>query len=178
VLLQRAVTPGNAYEGRLLERDLASILEEVNPTIVLAPSPHDAHPDHRGTALLSMRVMSKRGGLDRVHYWIVHGGAEWPTPRALLPELPQTVPPRGRGMEWEFVALDEKAREAKQRALAAHRSPRQVMARVMDSHVRATELFAHTPGLPNEMFCLQMECITVQASGVPAPVVIAEPARL
>jgi LmbE family N-acetylglucosaminyl deacetylase len=158
VILERAVTPGSAYEGRLLERDLAWIVDRVDPTIVLAPSPRDAHPDHRGAGLMSMRVMSERGGLDRVHYWIVHGGHAWPAPRALRPELPQTIPPRGRGMDWEFVALDEQALAAKRRALEAHLSPRRAMGRVMDSHVRATELFARTPGAPQEIFCLQGAC--------------------
>jgi LmbE family N-acetylglucosaminyl deacetylase len=158
VILERAVAPGSAYEGQWLERDLASIVERVNPTIVLAPSPRDSHPDHRGAGLLSMRVMSERGSLDRVHYWIVHGGHAWPAPRALRPQLPQTIPPRGRGMDWEFVALDELALAAKRRAVDAHLSPRRAMAHVMDSHVRATELFARTPGSPREIFCLQGAC--------------------
>lgn len=178
VLLERAVTPGSAYEGRLLERDLAWIIEQVNPTIVLAPSPRDAHPDHRGAGLLSMRVMSERGGLDRVHYWIVHGGPAWPAPRALRPELPQTIPPRGRGMDWEFVALDEQAREAKRRALDAHLSPRRAMPRVLDSHVRATELFARTPGTPNEVFCLQRVCVAANPSGLPVAADMFDLARL
>jgi LmbE family N-acetylglucosaminyl deacetylase len=162
VLLEDAVTPGSAYEGRLLERDLTGIVERVNPTIVLAPSPLDAHPDHRGAGLLSMRVMSELGHLDRIHYWIVHGGPAWPTPRALRPDLPQTVPPRGHSMVWEFVDLDAQARTVKQKAIDAHLSPRRMMARVMDSHVRATEIFARTPGAPREIFCLQKSCIAAQ----------------
>jgi LmbE family N-acetylglucosaminyl deacetylase len=152
VMLDEAVTPGGAYEGRQIERDLASIVEQVDPTIVFAPSPRDLHPDHRAAGLLSMRVMSERGSLDRVRYWIVHGGHDWPLPRASRPDLPQTVPPRGRGMTWQFVALDAQACATKQRALAAHLIPMQAMARILDSHVRATELFALTPGLPQEDF--------------------------
>lgn len=178
VLLERAVTPGGAYEGRMLERDLAWIVGQVSPTIVLAPSPRDAHPDHRGAGLLSMRVMSERGDLDRVRYWIVHGGRAWPSPRALRPELPQTIPPRGRSMDWEFVALDAQARASKRRALDAHVSPRRAMARTMDSHIRATELFARTPGTPHETFCLQNACIAGHSSALPSPSNTVESARL
>jgi LmbE family N-acetylglucosaminyl deacetylase len=152
VLLDEAVTPGAAYEGRQIEHDLASIVQQVDPTLVFAPSPRDLHPDHRAAGLLSMRVMSERGSLDRLRYWIVHGGHDWPQPRASRPDLPQTIPPRGRGMTWQFVALDAEACATKQHALDAHSIPMQAMARVLDSHVRSSEIFALTPGLPQEDF--------------------------
>ena len=68
---------------------------ESRPTLVLAPSPYDAHPDHRASGILAMRIFGTRGEIDRVNYWIVHGGRAWPTPRGLHPALPQTPPPRG-----------------------------------------------------------------------------------
>ena len=153
VYLPEAFAPGSAYEGQNLERDLARVVQEVHPTLVLAPSPQDAHPDHRGTGLMTLRVMSARGELDRVRYWIVHGGRGWPRPRALRPDLPQTPPPRGAGMEWEYVPLDSAARETKRRAIQAHASQMKVMGRIMISYVRATELYARVPAPQIDAYC-------------------------
>src|SRR4051812_36299619 len=50
-----AITPGAAFDGENLERDFLRVLELVKPTLVLAPSPQDTHPDHRGTGILAWR---------------------------------------------------------------------------------------------------------------------------
>lgn len=147
-----AVHPGATYDGDDLERDFHSVLMRVNPTLVLAPSPQDTHPDHRGAGLLAWRAMKARGELHKIRFWIVHGGQGWPKPRAYRPDLPQTVPPRGAGMEWEQFPLDESARDAKLRAINSHASQIKVMGRVMHSHVRSLELYSRTP-LPPESTC-------------------------
>jgi LmbE family N-acetylglucosaminyl deacetylase len=148
VVYEDAVDPGAQYNGEDLVRDFMSVVERVRPTLVLAPSPQDTHPDHRGTGILAWRVMTSRGEQDRVRYWIVHGGHGWPTPRAYRPELVQTVPPRGIGMRWEQFALDEEAAKMKLGAVQSHRSQTKVMGRVMESYVRSIELFSRTPAPP------------------------------
>ena len=50
-----ALAPGAAYQGRNLARDLAAVLDRLRPTLVLAPTPLDAHPDHRAAGELVMR---------------------------------------------------------------------------------------------------------------------------
>jgi LmbE family N-acetylglucosaminyl deacetylase len=148
VVYEDAVDPGAKYDGDDLVRDFASVAERVKPTLVLAPSPQDTHPDHRGAGILAWRVMTDRGELDKVRYWIVHGGHGWPTPRAYRPELAQTVAPRGLGMQWEQFELDADAVTAKLNAIQAHQSQTKVMGRVMESYVRSMELFSSTPVPP------------------------------
>lgn len=142
---EQAVRPGAPYTGADMERDFAAVLDKVRPTLVLAPSPNDHHPDHRGAGILAMRGMQARNELDRVYYWIVHGGRQWPTPRSFEPGRLQTPPPRGAGMPWEQYIVDHEARETKQKALREHKSQIKVMGGVMMSYVRATELFSKDP---------------------------------
>jgi LmbE family N-acetylglucosaminyl deacetylase len=148
VVYEDAVDPGAEYDGEDLVRDFTSVVDRVKPTLVLAASPQDTHPDHRATGILAWRVMTARGEQERVRYWIVHGGHGWPTPRAYRPELAQTVAPRGIGMRWEQFALDPDATKAKLSAVQAHRSQTKVMGRVMESYVRSIELFSRTPAPP------------------------------
>jgi LmbE family N-acetylglucosaminyl deacetylase len=158
VIYQDALDPGAEYDGADLVRDFNTVLDRVKPTLVLAPSPQDTHPDHRGAGILAWRTMSARGQQDRVHYWIVHGGHGWPTPRAFHPELAQTIAPRGLGMRWEAFALDADAIEAKRRAVLAHESQVKVMGRVMQSYVRSTEIYSSTPVPPRSSCTQPMAC--------------------
>jgi LmbE family N-acetylglucosaminyl deacetylase len=85
VVYDGAVDPGAEYDGVDLERDFQRVLDQVKPTLVLAPSPQDTHPDHRGAGILAWRALSTRGELDNIRFWIVHGGRGWPKPRAYRP---------------------------------------------------------------------------------------------
>jgi LmbE family N-acetylglucosaminyl deacetylase len=69
-----AVFPGHPYSGVSLERDFAAVIERLRPTLVLAPSVRDSHPDHRAAGLLTLRAMAGRGELAAVRTWVVHGG--------------------------------------------------------------------------------------------------------
>jgi LmbE family N-acetylglucosaminyl deacetylase len=158
VVYDTAVNPGAAYDGEDLERDFQRVLDLVKPTLVLAPSPQDTHPDHRGAGILAWRALGARDELDKVRFWIVHGGEGWPKPRSHRPELEQTIAPRGLGMRWERLPLDADARDTKLRAIRAHRSQFAVMGRVMESHVRADELFSRTPIPPRSTCALPEPC--------------------
>jgi LmbE family N-acetylglucosaminyl deacetylase len=148
VVYEDAVDPGAPYLGENLVKDFNSVLDRVKPTLVLAPSPQDTHPDHRGTGLLVWRTMTARGEQDRVRYWIVHGGHEWPTPHGYHPDFDQTVAPRGLGMQWETFSLDSEAIQAKLLAVSAHQSQMKVMRRVMLSYVRSNEIYSSVPAPP------------------------------
>ena len=140
-----ALFPGHPYTGASLERDFRAVLKRVRPTLVLAPSPLDAHPDHRAAGILTLQVMSRRGELARVRYWIVHGGLDWPRPRGLSMALPLTPPPRGRGLDLLPFRLDA-AEEARQlEAVRAYHTQLTVMSGFLLSFVRRTELFATRP---------------------------------
>jgi LmbE family N-acetylglucosaminyl deacetylase len=158
VVYEDAVDPGAKYAGADLVRDFNTVLDRVKPTLVLAPSPQDTHPDHRGAGILAWRTMTARGQQDRVSYWIVHGGRGWPTPRGYHPELALTVAPRGLGMRWEAFALDAAALNAKRRAVLAHQSQVKVMGRMMQSYVRSTEIYSRVPVPPRSSCAHPVAC--------------------
>jgi LmbE family N-acetylglucosaminyl deacetylase len=138
---EQALFPGHPYTGQSLEKDFAAVLERVHPTLILAPSPEDSHPDHRASGLLSMRVLKQRGALSSVRYWIVHGEEGWPSPRGLYEGLPLT-PPRG-AEELAAISLPLTAQEESRKleAIAAHRTQMQVMSPFLLAFVRTDETY-------------------------------------
>jgi len=140
-----SVAAGHPYTGRSLERDFARVLDRVRPTLVLAPSPQDAHPDHRAAGILSMQVLSRRDQLQAIRYWIVHGGHEWPRPRGLHVNRPLPQPPRGRGLGLAAFALDAHEESDKLRAVRQYRTQMRVMSSFLLSFVRTDELYSSLP---------------------------------
>ena len=165
-----AVDPGAKYDGEDLERDFLRVLDMVKPTLVLAPSPQDTHPDHRGAGILAWRAMNSRNQADLIRFWIVHGGRGWPAPHGLRPQLPQVIAPRGLGMKWEQFALAPATRAVKLQAIGAHKTQTAVMKRVMESYVRANELFSRTAIPPRSVCTLPEPCepATPSTTGQPA----------
>lgn len=140
------VSEGAAYTGENLERDLKKVLDRVRPTLLLAPSPRDTHPDHHATAELARRVLGERAELDKVRYWVVHGGLEWPLPKGLHRDLPLEPPPAGRGLPWERLPLTPEWQQKKLEALRAHHSQMELLSRFMLAFVRTNELYSKRPG--------------------------------
>lgn len=149
-----ALAPGAAYQGQNLERDLLAVIGAVQPTLVLAPTPLDAHPDHRAAGELASRVLSARGEPDRAAWWIVHVSHHepfrhrWPTPRGLHPELPLDPPPRA-ALAWQVWPMDAAEERSKEQAIRAHHTQMEVMAPFLLAFVRRNELYAREP-LPEE----------------------------
>jgi len=141
----QTLSPGAAYTGENLERDFEKVLDVVKPTLVLAPSPRDAHPDHQAVAELALRVLGRRGELGHLRYWIVHGGLEWPLPKGLHENLPLEPPPRGRGLSWERLDLSAQEQMVKLEATRAHASQMKLLSRFMLAFIRQNELFSTTP---------------------------------
>ncbi|HEY6517300.1 MAG TPA: PIG-L family deacetylase [Steroidobacteraceae bacterium] len=133
------------YTGESLERDFGRVLDRVRPTLVLAPSPRDAHPDHRAAGILTLQVLSQRHQLDAARFWIVHGGTGWPSPRGLGTKLPLRGPPRGRDLG--LVAFDLEPREEadKLRAIRQYRTQLSVMSSFLLAFVRTNELYSVLP---------------------------------
>ncbi|HEY1888957.1 MAG TPA: PIG-L family deacetylase [Steroidobacteraceae bacterium] len=133
------------YTGESLERDLGRVLDRVRPTLVLAPSPRDAHPDHRAAGILTLQVLSRRHELDTARFWIVHGGTGWPNPRGLGMKLPLREPARGRDLG--LVAFDLEPREEadKLRAIHQYRTQLRVMSSFLLAFVRTNELYSSLP---------------------------------
>lgn len=136
----QALFPGHAYTGEWLERDFAAVLQRLRPTLILAPSPLDSHPDHRAAGLLSIAASAGSGA--GVRFWMVHGGEGWPSPRGLLPGLPLTPSPLGVSLEPAAFTLTPQEEDQKLTALKAYQTQMRVMEAFLTSFVRTTELFS------------------------------------
>ena len=141
-----ALYPGHPYTGEALERDLLAVLERVRPTLILAPSELDSHPDHRSVGRLTRRALARYAGTTAVRYWIVHGGEGWPSPRALLPGIPLTPAPRAPQPAPAAFELTLDEEDGKLGALGAYPTQLRVMAPFLLAFVRTNELFAAGAG--------------------------------
>lgn len=139
------IAAGHPYTGESLERDFARVLARIHPTLVLAPSPQDAHPDHRAAGILTLRVLSRRHELAAARFWIVHGGRYWPRPRGLRMQLPLLAPPRGRGLELAAFPLRPLEEADKLEAVRQYQTQMSVMSSFLLSFVRTNELYSPIP---------------------------------
>lgn len=137
-----ALFPGHAYTGASLERDFTAVLERVHPTLVLAPSPRDSHPDHRAAALLTLRALARRGELGTLRCWIVHGGEGWPSPRGLSPGLPLMRAPLLDGVALASFELTPAEEDLKLAAVRAYATQLTTLAPFLLAFVRTTESFS------------------------------------
>jgi LmbE family N-acetylglucosaminyl deacetylase len=136
---------GHPYSGESLERDFARVLDRVRPTLVLAPSPLDAHPDHRAAGIVTLQVLSRRHELAMARFWIVHGGALWPSPRGLRMKRPLTEPPRGRGLGLMAFELTPREEAGKLQAVRQYHTQLSVMSFFLLAFVRTNELYSWLP---------------------------------
>jgi LmbE family N-acetylglucosaminyl deacetylase len=148
VAFASAVTPSAPYEGRALDADLRKVIDRTAPTHVFVASPLDAHPDHSASGEFVMRILGERNQLDRIYYWIIHGGFDWPRPRGLHRQSDLVPPERARDLPWLRFELTDAEQDAKLAALAAHRSQMEIMKRFMNAFVRRNELFSRVPLAP------------------------------
>jgi LmbE family N-acetylglucosaminyl deacetylase len=139
-----AVSPGAAYTGANLERDLEHVIADFRPSQVLVAAPQDLHPDHRASAEFARRVLERRGELGELRYWIVHAW-HWPRPLGLEPDLPLLPPKAAAALEWQSLPLSEAERARKLAAIRDHRSQMAVMAPLMEAFVRSNEIFVAPP---------------------------------
>jgi LmbE family N-acetylglucosaminyl deacetylase len=131
-----------------LRHDFTAVLDRVQPTLILAPSPEDTHPDHAASGLLTIDALRHRGELGKARYWIVHGGEGWPSPRGLMQGIPLTMPPRGDGLAMLPFALTEVEESSKLQAVKAYHTQMNVMAPFLLAFVRTSELFSEIPVRP------------------------------
>jgi LmbE family N-acetylglucosaminyl deacetylase len=140
-----ALFPGHPYTGESLEHDLETILDRVRPTLVLAPSLDDAHPDHSATGKLVTRALLRRGEASKLHYWIVHAGEGWPSPRGYMPGIPLEMPATAAGLRLQPFTLTESEEVRELQAVNAYHTQMEVMAPFLLAFVRTSELFSAAP---------------------------------
>ncbi len=138
----RVLSPGARYLGRNLERDLGTIIDEFQPTLVLAAAPEDIHSDHAASGRFTLTILTARGLQDRLRYWVVHSGPDWPRPHGLHPELPLPPPTVAPHRDWQPFPLTDAEQQVKIAALGQHRTQWEVMAPYLRAFVRRNELFA------------------------------------
>ena len=142
-----AVFPGHPYTGKSLEQDFVALLDRLEPTLVLAPSVDDTHPDHAASGLLTFALLLSRGELSKGRFWIVHGREGWPSPRVYMPMIPLNAPlvkeaPGTRFEPFELTAAEE---ALKFQAVNAYHTQMQFMAPFLLTFVRTTELYSEMP---------------------------------
>jgi N-acetyl-1-D-myo-inositol-2-amino-2-deoxy-alpha-D-glucopyranoside deacetylase len=88
---------------RHLERTLSDAMEELDPTLVIAPSRYDLHPDHRAIAAFSSMALRKSSRAREVRTYVIHGAN-----------------PNGRVET--LLELTSSEQERKEHAILCHRS--------------------------------------------------------
>jgi LmbE family N-acetylglucosaminyl deacetylase len=160
-----AVSPQAPYEGRALDADLRKVIDITQPTYVFVASPLDAHPDHSASGEFVMRILGERNQLDRVYYWIIHGGFDWPRPRGLHRQNPLVPPERARDLPWLRFELTDAEQDDKLAALQAHHSQMEIMRSFLRAFVRRNELFTRVPLEPEA----PVPILTPETAGEPTP---------
>lgn len=145
VYVMGALTPGAPFTGQAFEADITRVLNRVKPDLVLAPAPQDFHSDHHTLSYIALQLMSRRAQADRLRYWVVHGGLEWPVPKGVHEGLALTEPPLANRLPWTRVDLSPEQRARKLEAVRAYHTQTAIEPRFMEAFVRANELLSSEP---------------------------------
>lgn len=160
VYLPGCRTPQAPYTRRALSADLSRLLDELRPDRVLSPSPQELHPEHASLGPLMRQLMTERGELDRLWFWVVHGGKEsvlsralflgskWPLPKEGAAALPLPPAPVARTMPWRRVDLTPGQQALKREAIRAHHSQFAVLGRFLAAYDRPNELLVAARDVP------------------------------
>jgi len=150
-----ALEPDVPYDGDDLRRELENIVDDVQPTIVVFPDPHDAHPDHRAAALFTMLALADWLGkgvkgpaaTPRLLAYLIHW-PNWPVDWSATParpaaaqaslELPAQLQREG---PVRVLTLTDAEVATKRAALAKHVTQQEEMPALLAAFVRRTEPF-------------------------------------
>ena len=151
--------PDTKFRGEDLTQELAAIVGQFRPTLVLVPRKEDQHPDHRAAWYFLVDAL---GDVRRVHSdfttdvltYIVHDNG-WP----FSDDGPALPPPPGVGSGvsgWIRVPLTPAEVRAKRSALQKYRTQVHAMAWFLDGFVRSNEIFSRpTPASTNVVLPLK-----------------------
>jgi len=150
-----ALEPDVPYDGDDLRRELENVVDDVQPTIVVFPDPHDVHPDHRATGLFTMLALADWLGkgvkgpaaAPRLLAYLIHW-PNWPVDWSAPPpgpaaaeaslELPQQLQREG---SVRVLTLTDAEVATKRAALAKHITQQEETPALLAAFVRRTEPF-------------------------------------
>jgi LmbE family N-acetylglucosaminyl deacetylase len=128
-----ALSPGAPYKLESLLTDLESLLENIQPDVVIAPDDQDHHPDHRAAAVLTARVLAETGLTPARLGYVIHARSQALTRAAASGKCECVVYPLGPETLKRKIAM-----------LASYRSQRRspyLHMLFMRSMVAAREIF-------------------------------------
>lgn len=159
---------GMAQDGRDLRDELAAIMADTKPTIIVFPDVMENDSDHAGLGMFALLAVSdwlehSKPPLPnpRLLAYLIHWERDWPPGAdADLPQnhaaeplyLPADLPLRGHERACLHLTLQEEA--GKQQALALYKTQQRAMAPFLAAFVHTTECFtelkpADTTGIDN-----------------------------
>ena len=139
-----ALFPDHPYTAASLEHDLETVIQRVAPTVILAPSASDTHPDHSATGRFVLRLLKRHHETSKTYYWIVHGGEGWPSPREYMAGIPLDLPPAGTGLPLRPFTLTTEEQARKHQAIETYRTQMSYMAPFLLAFARTSELYSPT----------------------------------
>lgn len=132
------------YTGQNLASDISNIIKIFSPTVIVAPSSDDSHPDHAATAQFVRRAVKDSN--QKVIYlsYLVHYN-RYPYPKGFHTDRYLMPPARliKFSDDWRSYNLDPETVKQKEGALSAYQSQLKdsLLKNIMESFLRRNELF-------------------------------------
>ncbi len=136
-----ALVPDVEYDADDLERELADVVRDFRPTLIILPHPADEHPDHCATYVLVRDALHRVGASARrpaLAAYLVHFDG-WPNPAGHDVRPPAAL---ARGVTWASFPLSAEEMHRKRAALDRYTTQMAMMAPYLLRFVRRNELFA------------------------------------
>jgi LmbE family N-acetylglucosaminyl deacetylase len=140
--------PQSVYAGADYLADLTSILESYRPDLIVYPNPQDVHPDHWGLNVFTRLALTLIQHNDPSYKpteltYLVHR-PDYPEIKGLKPQESLTPPDilYALSPDWYRLDLTPTDTALKGKAVQAYHSQLPLLHNLMESFVRANELFA------------------------------------
>lgn len=148
---------GTMYRGDDVIRELARLIQEFRPTLVVLPGSADEHPDHCATHLLVHQALASAVGAGspppRVLHYVIHY-PPWLSEQRVRAGGGASADTGTSDWQWRTLTLQASEQAAKRQALKAFHSQMLVMPDFLKSFAGDSELFVEgEPELPIPCWC-------------------------
>lgn len=140
---ENSYTPGAAYTGESVVRDLKSIISSYKPQYIFFPHPNDRHPDHLASSCFTKYVLNQLNLNIRQYVYLVHRG-DWPIISKNEGNLYLVPPPAllNNASYWYGFDLSTAEVNEKKDSINRYKSQVRVMGPRLRAFARKNELFA------------------------------------